>query len=597
MTLHTTRRLFAPLAFCIIFVLAPSALAQGDRLRVDYTVNVASVPERLFHITTEISNISQQELYLSLPTWTPGWYTVENYAKNILRFHVTDAKGARLPHRMARKQTWRVETKGINRIKVEYDYRADILALNQAEIREEFAFFTGIQLFLMIEGHRNTPSTVRFEVPEGWKIISALKETADPKIFLASDYDTLVDSPTQMGNFDATRFEVEGKPHYLVTTPAGEFSKEKTGRFVELLSKTFAAQSSIFGGLPYDKYVCFYFFLRPESNAGGALEHANSYVAFAPPARVATPEILIGTASHEFFHTWNVKRIRPAEMWPYDYSRENESPLLWVSEGFTNYYTNVALLRAGIRDARQFLDSVAQAMTNVESNPARNYISPSDASTSTWLGYDTPVAFGISYYQQGQNLGALLDLSIIHDSGGRYRLDDVFRALYKDYYLKGRGFKNEDLLSIINRLSGKDYSDFFRRYVWGVEAPPYDRILGYAGYRTDKLSRNTPSLGLDATMTSKGEIEITRVLPGQSAAEAGLMRGDVLLKIDGQDVGRNFRLGDVAGKTVQVEIRRGEKTQTIDMFVKATEESEFRVIEAGSPTTQQMRTREVWLKR
>jgi predicted metalloprotease with PDZ domain len=213
------------------------------------------------------------------------------------------------------------------------------------------------------------------------------------------------------------------------------------------------------------------------------------------------------------------------------------------------------------------------------------------------LGYDTPVAFGISYYQQGQNLGVLLDLSIIHDSGGRHRLDDVFRALYKDYYLKGKGFKNEDLLSIINRLAGKDYSDFFRRYVWGVEVPPYDRILGYAGYRTEKLSRKTPSLGFDGTMTPRGEIEITRVVPGESAAEAGLMRGDVLLRVDGQDVGRNFRLGDVAGKTVKVEIRRGEKTQTIDMFVKANEASEYRVVEAQSPAAEQMKTREVWLKR
>ncbi len=597
MSYKRTRRLITPLAVFVILFIAPSALAQDDRLRVDYTVKIASVPNRLFHVTTDISNIDQHEILLSLPTWTPGWYTVENYAKNILRFHITDGSGTRLPHQMTRKQTWRVETKGINRIKVEFDYRASILALNQARISEEFAFFTGIQLFLMPEGHRHRPSTVRFDVPEGWKIISALNETGDPKVFTASDYDALVDSPTQMGRFDATRFEVEGKPHYLVTTPAGGFSKEKTDRFVQLLARTFAAQSAIFGGLPYEKYICFYFFMRPESNAGGALEHANSYVAFSAPARVATPDMLIGTASHEFFHTWNVKRIRPAEMWPYDYSRENESPLLWVSEGFTNYYTNVALLRAGIRDAQQFLNSVASAMSNVESNPARNYISPADASTSTWLGYDTPVAFGISYYQQGQNLGALLDLSIIHDSSGRHRLDDVFRTLYKDYYLKGRGFKSGDLLSVINRLSGKDYSDFFKRYVWGVEVPPYDRILGYAGYKTDKLSRQRPALGLDSTMTPKGEVEIKQVIPGGSAADAGLMSGDVLLKIDGQDVGRNFSLGEVAGKTVKVEIRRGQKTQVIDMFVKANDESEYRIVEATNPTTEQMKTRETWLKK
>src|SRR5262245_63353687 len=156
-----------------------------------------------------------------------------------------------------------------------------------------------------------------------------------------------------------------------------------------MLAKVAVAQSSIFRGLPYEKYVYFYFFSRPESNAGGALEHLNSHVAF---AFSPVPEFMVGTASHEFFHLWNVKRIRPAEMWPYDYSREDESPLLWVSEGFTNYYGSLALYRAGLRTRKQFLDSVEGAINGVESNEARSYISPANSSVSTWAGYDTPVA-------------------------------------------------------------------------------------------------------------------------------------------------------------------------------------------------------------
>lgn len=476
------------LLFLTIFllILAPAAAGQSNRVSVNYTVEVADIERQIFHVTTEIKNIRQSQLNLSLPVWTPGWYTIENYAKNILRFHISDARDRRLPHRMIRKQTWQVDTKGIDSIRVEFDYRASVLALNQARIAKDFAFFTGTQLFLMAEGHRNISSTVRFKLPEGWQIISALKETQDPMTFTAPDYDTLLDSPTEMGRFDLTRFEVEGKPHYLVASPAGTFSKEKAEKFKDILTKIAQTQSAIFGGLPYEKFVYYYFFTRAESNAGGGLEHNNSFVAFTSAGESAQPESMSRLAAHEFFHVWNVKRIRPAEMWPYDYSRENESPLLWVSEGFTNYYTNVTLYRAGLMNKEQFVRSVNGAINGVESNPARSYISPADASVSTWLGYDTPVAFGISYYTQGQNLGALLDLSIIRDTEGAMRLDDVMRTLWRDFYKKGKGFNMDDVISIISKLTKRDYRDFFRLYIQGIKVPPYDEILGYAGYRVEK---------------------------------------------------------------------------------------------------------------
>lgn len=487
--IKSTLRFPLLLAILILFSLtASTAYAQTNQLQVNYTVAIADVDKQLFHVTTEINNIKEPALTLSLPIWTPGWYTVENYAKNILRFKVTDAQGNWVQPVMIRKQTWRVETKNLNRLKVEFDYRATVLALNQAKITKDFAFFTGTQLFLEVSGHRNKPSTIRFEIPQGWKIMSAFKETADPLVFTAANYDELVDSPTEMGNFDVTKFEVEGKPHYFCATPAGSFSKEKAERFVEMLAKVYMVESAIFGGVPYEKQLCFYFFARPESNAGGALEHSNSFVSFAPNGAQATADLLIGTAAHEYFHTWNVKRIRPIQMFPYDYSRENETPLLWVSEGFTNYYTSKSLLRAGIGGRDRFLFSVAGAINGVESNEARQYISPADSSTSTWLGYDTGTVFDISYYTQGQNLGALLDLSILRDTKGEFGLDDVMRALYKDFYLKGKGYSSDDLLAIMNRLAKRDYRDFLKKYAFGVEVPPYNEILGFAGYQVNHNS-------------------------------------------------------------------------------------------------------------
>jgi predicted metalloprotease with PDZ domain len=591
---------YLPVSIVIILFSAPQiSLAQTDQFRIDYIVEVTSVEDQLFHVTADVKNIRQPAIDLSLPTWTPGWYTVENYAKNILRFRITDANGKTLPHSMTRKQTWRIDSKGVDRIKVEFDYRADILALNQAKITKDLAFFTGIQLFLMAEGHRLSPSTVKLIVPSGWAINSALKSESEPNIFSAPDYDTLVDAPTIAGSFDQARFEVEGKPHYFIGYPAGAFSKEKTGLFTDMLAKIAKAESAIFGGLPYDKYVYFYFFARPESNAGGALEHLNSHVLFGAPGQFATPRMMAGTAAHEFFHLWNVKRIRPVEMWPYDYSRENESPLLWVSEGFTNYYDNLALLRSGLQTREQFLESVVSAITGVESNEARTYISPADASTSTWLGYDTPVAFGISYYTQGQNLGALLDLSILHDTAGVARLDDVMRALFREFYQKGKGFSTEDLISVINRITKRDYHDFFRRYIRGVEVPNYSMILGYAGYQAEKTVQRVPVVGLDVGVTSNGDIQVTRVKPGSPAAAAGLERGDLLKTIDGVEVRRGLRgvsLEEKIGQPLKLVINRANHDKQVDLKVDGREAVSYRIVERGLVTPDQLRIREAWLK-
>ena len=388
-----------------------------------------------------------------------------------------------------------------------------------------------------------------------------------------------------------------GKPHYLVTTPAGAFAKDKAEKFSQMIAKVAVAEGAVFGELPYEKYVHFYFFSRPESNAGGALEHLNSFVAFAFGNE---PEFLIGTAAHEFFHLWNVKRLRPAEMWPYDYSRENETPLLWVSEGFTNYYSSVAQLRAGLRSREEFVQSAAGAITGVESNEARHYISPANASTSTWLGYDTPTAFGISYYTQGQNLGALLDLSIIHDTAAAAGLDNVMRALYNEHYKRGRGFTTEDMIAAINRVTKRDYHDFYNRYVWGVEVPPYDEIFGYAGYKAEKGSQSSPRLDFEATANSEGEIQLTRVRPGSTAAAAGLQPGDVMVTVEGIEVRRGFGpifgvLTQNIGKSVKVEIKRAGVKKTLSMQVEGEAQANYRLVAVPNPTPEQVKVRDRWL--
>jgi predicted metalloprotease with PDZ domain len=278
-----------------------------------------------------------------------------------------------------RKQTWRIDTRGISRITVEFDYRAVVFAANQARIAPDYAFFTGTQLFLLPEGHRSRPSVVRFDVPSGWRIASGLDDTADPMVFTASDYDTLVDQPTLMGAVRRDPVRDRRQAARLRRQPRGRvLGGEDPHVDRPPFTKLAETQGRIFGGLPYRKFVYFYFF-RPAEARATVLEQQNSYVALMNAGARAQPDDLVAQASHEFFQVWNVKRIRPAQMWPYDYARENETPLLWVSEGFTNYYSSLAAYRAGFKDARSFVDEVARTIAELEGNEAHRYISASDS--------------------------------------------------------------------------------------------------------------------------------------------------------------------------------------------------------------------------
>jgi predicted metalloprotease with PDZ domain len=592
------RALIWCLTCCVTVLLAPAGAAQGGRLEIEYIVKVADIPGQFFHVTTDIRNINQPALDLSLPAWSPGWYVIENYAKNISRFRVTEPGGRQLRPALVRKQTWRIDTKGISRITVEFDYHAAVLSANHAVIAPDYAFFTGTQLFLLPEGHRSRPSVVRFDVPSGWKTASGLDETADPTVFAAPDYDTLVDQPTLMGQFDVTRFMVNGKPHDFVANPPGAFTAEKTRTLIGHLTKLAETQARIFGGLPYRKFVYFYIFRPPDASAS-VLEHGNSFAAIWKTPPLPQPDDMVGQAAHEYFHLWNVKRIRPVQLWPYDYSREIETPLLWVSEGFTSYYGNLSAYRAGLRDAQTFLGQVASGIAEVEGNEARRYISPADSSTSTWIGYNNPPPFSISYYTQGRNLAALLDLSIRHDTRGASGLDDVMRALFTDFYQRGRGFSAEDLIRVINRITRSSYEGFFSRYVSGADAPPYETIFGYAGYRVETTTLKIPNTG--ANLNERGQV--TGLPPGYALQASRLQPGDVILSIDGQILdgqpgGTVFRLlGQKAGQNVRLRIQRSGAEQELEIPVGLVEIVSSRLADSPSPTADQLKIRESWLKR
>ncbi|HZI18003.1 MAG TPA: PDZ domain-containing protein [Pyrinomonadaceae bacterium] len=594
------------LLLCLCCYAQAAAQARGARPQVEYTVRVESPFEQVYRATTVVKNVNAPRLRLELPVFRPGIYTTNFFVTNIFDISAADGAGKPLTFVMPRKQTWEIETGGAPEVRFSYSYRAEVLSASQAYLDQDFGFFTGVHFFPMVQSRRDLPAAVRFEAPAGWAVLSTLKETADPAAYTAADYDSLADSQTMVGHFDLTRFEVDGQPRYFASTPAGKYSKERTAEMIEILTRVERVQAAIFGERPFDKYLYFYIFKQrvegPGPNTLPEIQSMNSHLHIVRPNdEDSEPARLLASANHNLFHAWNLMRMRPAEYWPLDYSREVETPLLWLAEGVTRYYMTITRLRARYGTREDFMMRLSEAIADVERRPARAYLSPANASVLSAVRYEGTLEADYSFVMGGHVVGALLDLSIRRDTAGRASFDDVMRLLYQQSYKKGRGYTADDVVRIINQLTGRDYRDFFRRYVSGTEVPPYDEILGYAGYRLEKIVNERPSLGV-ALGQGPGGVTLTNVVRRSPAARAGLEAGDVLLKLGDLDVAKDGVAGvrelvtSRKGQTVPVTVRRGEQVRQAELLIGVTRDVDFRVREVPDPTPEQLRLRDAWLK-
>jgi len=326
------------------------------------------------------------------------------------------------------------------------------------------------------------------------------------------------------------------------------------------------------------------------------LEHGNSFVGCCGgPLALYVDE----STAHEFFHLWNVKRIRPAELWPYDYARPVETPSLWVSEGITVYYGLLIPYRAGALSDTAFIGNLASMMAGIARNEERLFVSPSDASMATWRGYGQEP---VNYYRTGAILGALLDLSIIRDTQGRRGLDDVMRELYRQFYLRRNGFTPNDLVRAMSSIAGRDYTDFFRRYVTGLEAPPFDSILDYAGVRTVPSTQMWSNLHAASTRVAAGR-RLDNLWTRGAAVTAGLRRGDVMVAIDDMPIDRvRFLypngcclLTQQGHPRVVVTILRDSSRIQVPVNLQQFRSADASIVYDSTPTEAQLAVRRRWL--
>src|SRR5215204_2997141 len=417
---------------------------------------------------------------ISMPAWTPGSYLVREYARHVESFSAADAGGNALMWRKTDKNSWQIDTKGAKEIVVKYNVCSNELTVRTNELNADHAFFTPAALLMFPTDNLKTASTVRVAPYKNWKIATGLpKVEGQQNVFRAENFDVLYDSPFEVGNFKEISFTVQGKPHRFVVEGEGNYDLE---RIAKDTAKIVEESYKIFGELPYTDYT-FILNLR----GGGGLEHLNStalqWNRFGFSGNQHNNFMTL--VAHEYFHVWNVKRIRPDALGPFDYENENYTKLLWVAEGGTAYYESVLVQRAGIISTKEFLDGKAAQIQSLQERPGRFETSLEEASFDAWIKYyrqdENAINNQISYYDKGEIVSMMLDVEIRTASKGSKSLDDVMRHLYNEFYKKKRNYTPADFQKAAEMAAGRSLDDFFSKYVRGEADIDYNGILNGIG--------------------------------------------------------------------------------------------------------------------
>jgi predicted metalloprotease with PDZ domain len=562
---------------------------------VRYEVSVARGE---FHVAAEFPAGGKDTLFVSLPAWSPGNYEIQNYARYVHGFAAKNASGQALYWDRADKDTWRVATGRTDRVTVEFDYSPDTIDLSIARTAQDFAQFLGTNLFMFEAGQLVRPAEVRFRLPAGWQVTTALKGPTTG-VYRAGDYHELADAMTFVGRYSLDSLQADSKWIRIAVWPAADYTPAVARNLRNGIAKMAPVQNRIMGDAPYDVYTVFFNVIHGPIDFGGGLEHSYSQYDIMPALAFADPSGNLGDfmyplLSHEFFHLWNVKRIRPAEMWPYDYHAEQYTPLLWWSEGVTDYYADLTNLRSGLWSADQFLANAVSDINQVEQVPEP--WSVEDGSEATWI-HEIYVNSSQLYYPKGALLGFLLDISIRDATDNAHNLDEVMRTLYTRYYRQNRGFLTADLLNELRTAGMPDVETFYRRYIDGRDSLPYETVFAKAGLVFHRDVVNNPFVGVSTNPTPNGGMLVQSVTAGSSAEAAGVQPGDVLTNIGGipvtsdQDWGAAFRTRyrGKAGQPLTLTVQRAGKTLTLTTTVREHTTSSVSLARAANPTPRQTR--------
>ncbi|HEY1952032.1 MAG TPA: PDZ domain-containing protein [Gemmatimonadaceae bacterium] len=571
---------------------AGATSAPVTDVRYEVTFNQGNALRRQVTSAMTFTVGGTEPVLLSLPRWTPGAYELDEFARDVSNFSAQQS-GTSLRWDKAGPDTWRVRPRGVGEVTVRFDYLADSLDNANTWSRPDFLLFNGTNLFPYPAGRSlDFPASVTVNTEAGWKIVTGMT-SAGPHRYAASNYHDLVDMPFFVGQFDLDSTQISGTWVRFATYPAGSVTGGPRAAVWEALGRMIPAEVKVFNEVPWKNYSILQI-VDPSYSGGSGLEHQSSHVDILGPGMLGTP-VMPSLYAHEIFHAWNVKRLRPEDMWPYRYDTEQPTTLLWISEGITDYYADLAEVRGGVVNPKEFYSMTGDKISQVAALPPTSL---EDASLSSWIHPRDGTEY--VYYPKGSLAGLLIDIMIRDASDNHSSLDDVMRSLYNAAYKADRGFTSDEWWAAVTKAArGKSFTDFYARYIDGREAFPYDRVLPLAGLKLAGDTSRVPQLGIASLQDSSG-LHVTEVAPESAAAAAGVQAGDELVSVGGfnaQDPNwsDNFRsryARQSEGTAVPVVVRRGGAEQTLTARLHFVDRVQSRLIEDPGASAKARRIRE-----
>lgn len=590
------RRMLPGIAFVALSALLVSGQNSSPQ-PVRYTVSLAKANEHLVSVRIELPP-GPAARTLQLPVWY-ALYQVRDFSQYVRSVRTANASVA---IQMVNKSEWRISG-AESGAEIDYDVLADARGPFGAQLNSHHAFFNLAEILMYSVDARRSPIEIRFtDIPGGWRVGTTLRASA--RAFTAANYDELVDSPVEISAFEENDFEEDGG-HYRVIVDAvhGDYDMNK---ILPMLQRIVSAEVSWMEDRPFKTYLFIYHF--PRESGGGGMEHANSTAIDVNAHTLAfDPYALESVTAHEFFHLWNVKRIRPESLEPPDYAKENYTDALWFSEGVTSTVEDYMLLRAGLLDEHEYLSHLASAITELENRPAHLRQSAEESSLDAWLEkypYYREPERSISYYNKGDLLGVLLDLKIRDASNGTKSLRDLFRWMNSNYAQKDKFFPDsEGVLQAAQTITHSDLNVFFEQYVAGTDEIPWNEFFKTVGLQLASEKVESADPGFTVARNFDSPLTVASVAENSAAERAGIAKGDVIEKINGSDPSGNgpsdYFANAVAalhpGERIHVRIRNQSGEQELNWQLNTRSVLEFRLEDMKNPTLQQRARRTAWL--